>query len=67
MGLVYIINQLTFDCRARGPRFKANPFKFLLIFNANKKKIDRNINKNPCKNHNNCSREQRTILFYYYL
>ncbi len=36
-------------------------FKFLLIFNSNKKS-DRNINKNPCENYNNCSREQRTIL-----
>ncbi len=27
-------------------------------------KINRNVNKNPCKNHNNCSRETENIIFY---
>ncbi len=37
---------------------------FLFIINSNKKK-DWNINKNPCENHNNCGREQRTILLLF--
>ncbi len=42
-------------------------FKIFYSFLTLTKKKDRNINKNSRKNHNNCGRKQRIILFYYYL
>ncbi len=43
MGLVYIFNQCTFNCRAEGPRFKPrwplNFFNLFSFFNSNKKMI----------------------------
>ncbi len=45
------------------PPWDLNFFAFLTLT----KKTGQNINESSGKNHNNCSRKQRTLLFYYYL
>ncbi len=68
MGLVYIINQWIFHCRVRGLKFKPQWRRdsYFFVF-LTRTKNDRNISKNSCENHNNCSKEQRSLLFYHYL